>query len=82
LAFAFNPDDGRPARLIRYVAPGTLPSADLVALYDHDANLLILDKNNFEKLTDMQKHLVLRNTKFSAIETNHFDKYRVWGLAA
>ena len=80
MPFAFNPDD-RPARIFRYVEPGTLPSRDIVSLYSKEANLLIIDKANFEKLSPMQKHLVLR-THEPCIEVDYFKKYRVWGLAA
>ena len=78
MSFAFNPDD-RPARIFRYVEPGTLPSRDIVSLYDEAMNLLIIDKQNFEKLTPM--HLVLR-THEPCIEVDYFEKYRIWGLAA
>ena len=80
MAWAFNPDD-RPARLFRYVEPGTLPSRDIISLYDKSSNLLIIDRVNFAKLTPMQKHLVLR-THEPCIEVDYFEKYRIWGLAA
>jgi len=80
MVFAFNPDD-RPARIFRYVAPGTLPSREIVSLYDKTSNLLIIDKANFEKLTPMQKHLVLR-THEPCIEVDHFEKHPLRGLAA
>ena len=80
MPFAFNPDD-RPARIFRYVEPGTLPSREIISLYDETSNLLIIDKANFEKLTQVQKHLVLR-THEPCIEVDYFKKYRVWGLAA
>ena len=38
-------------RVIRYVLPGTLPARDLLALYDKSANLLIVDKDHFERLS-------------------------------
>jgi hypothetical protein len=59
MAFAFNPDDG-PARLIRYVARGTLPGVGLRTLYDKSANLLIIDQLWFDGLTTTEQHLVLR----------------------
>ena len=62
MAFAFNPDDG-PPRLIRYVARGTLPEVGLRALLDRKANLLIIDKDWFEGLTDTEKGLVLRTQR-------------------
>jgi hypothetical protein len=62
MAFAFNPDDG-PARIIRYVARGTLPEVGLRALYDKSANLLIVDKEWFDGLTETEKNLVLRTQR-------------------
>lgn len=59
MAFAFNPDDG-PARLIRYVEPGTLPSANLLAIYIKSQNLLIIDREHFERLDWLDKHRLLR----------------------
>jgi hypothetical protein len=59
MAFAFNPDAG-PARLIRYVEPGTLPGINLLAVLDKKANLLIIDKVLFERLTDTERQLVLK----------------------
>jgi hypothetical protein len=59
MAFAFNPDDG-PARLIRYVEPGTLPAANLLAIYDKTQNLLIIDRDHFERLDWIDRHLTLR----------------------
>lgn len=62
MAFAFNPDDG-PARIIRYVEPGTLPAANLLAIYDKSQNLLIIDRDHFERLDWIDKHLTLRTHK-------------------
>lgn len=59
MAFAFNPDDG-PARIIRYVEPGTLPSANLLAIYDKSQNLLIIDREHFERLDWIDRHQLLR----------------------
>ena len=59
MAFAFNPDDG-PARLMRYVEPGTLPGANLLAIYDKAQNLLIIDRELFERLTETERSITLR----------------------
>ena len=59
MAFAFTPDDG-PPRLIRYVDRGTLPAANLLAVYDKSQNLLIIDREHFERLDWAQKHITLR----------------------
>jgi hypothetical protein len=59
MAFAFNPDDG-PARIFRYVDRGTLPDANLLAIYDKSQNLLIIDRGHFARLTDIEKRFVLR----------------------
>ena len=53
-------------RVIRYVLPGTLPARDLLALYDKSANLLIVDKDHFERLSDEDREVVLR-TQESAL---------------
>lgn len=62
MAFAFNPDDGLP-RIIRYVDAGTLPATNLLALYDKGANLLIIDRDYFGKLSATEQHIVLRTQK-------------------
>jgi hypothetical protein len=62
MSFAFNPDDG-PARLIRYVDPGTLPGLDILALYDRTTNLLIIDRVHFAKLTETEKQLTLKTQR-------------------
>jgi hypothetical protein len=62
VSFAFNPDDG-PARIIRYVARGTLPEVGLRALYDKSANLLIVDRDWFEGLSDSEKSIVLKTQR-------------------
>ncbi len=59
MAFPFNPDNGLP-RLIRYVEPGTLPAANLLALYDKSQNLLIIDREHFERLDWIDRHCTLR----------------------
>jgi hypothetical protein len=66
MAFAYNPDD-RPARLIRYVEPGTLPTKDLMALYDKGQNLLIIDRAHFEKLSRAEQN-ILKKTHEPFIE--------------
>ena len=62
MAFAFNPDDG-PARLFRYVEPGTLPADNLLAILIKEKNLLIIDREYFERLSDTEQHLVLRTQR-------------------
>jgi hypothetical protein len=79
MAFAFNPDDG-PARLFRYVAPGTLPAANLLAIYDKTKNLLIIDREHFERLSDVERHRVLR-TQRSYLEVI-YEKNRPPAIAA
>jgi hypothetical protein len=49
-----------PKRIIRFVLPGTLPARDLLALYDKSTNLLIVDKDHFERLSDEDREVVLR----------------------
>jgi hypothetical protein len=62
MAFSFNPDDG-PARIIRYVARGTLPEVGLRALLDKKANLLIIDRDWFEALSSTDQQLVLKTQR-------------------
>ncbi|WP_454627710.1 hypothetical protein [Bradyrhizobium cenepequi] len=59
MSFAFNPDDG-PARLIRFVEPGTLPAANFLAVYVESQNLVIIDREHFERLSDYDRRQVLR----------------------
>jgi hypothetical protein len=63
-----NPTDG-PPRLIRYVAPGVLPSDDIVSLFNPQQNLLLIDKDNFDRLTPAQRQLVLHTTDLT-VEIN------------
>jgi hypothetical protein len=50
----------KPARIIRYVLPGTLPARDLLSLYVESSNLLIVDRDHFERLSDENREIVLR----------------------
>mgnify|MGYP000019248193 CR=1 FL=1 len=59
MAFAFNPDD-RPARIIRYVDAGSLPGTDILAIYDKNTNTLLIDRDYFERLSDIDRHMVIR----------------------
>jgi hypothetical protein len=59
MAFAMNPDEGY-ARIFRYVEPGTLPSRNLLCVYDRSQNLLVIGKEKFAQLSDTERHLVLR----------------------
>ncbi len=65
MSFAFCPDDG-PPRVMRYVLPGTLPGRDLLALYDKSKNLLIIDRDHFDRLPPYEQRAVLR-THHSAL---------------
>jgi hypothetical protein len=47
------------SRVIRYVELGTLPGRDLLSLYDKSANLLIVDRVHFERLSDENREIVL-----------------------
>jgi hypothetical protein len=80
MAFAFNPDDG-PARIFRYVEPGTLPSSDLLSIYDKSQSLLIIDREHFARLTDIEKRFVLR-THRPFIEIHYDDRGQPLALAA
>lgn len=65
MTFAFNPDNG-PARLIRYVEPGTMPGLDLISILDPVKNLLIINRELFyNKLTDVDQKQLLRTQRTS-----------------
>ena len=53
-----NPEDGRPARLFRYVE--CMPLPDIVSMFFEHQNLLMIDRELYEKLSDDQRHRVLR----------------------
>jgi hypothetical protein len=54
------------SRVIRYVKQGTLPGCDLLSLYDRSENLLIVDEDHFERLSDVDREIVLK-TEHSAL---------------
>jgi hypothetical protein len=54
------------SRVIRYVKRGTLPGCDLLSLYDRSENLLIVDEDHFERLSDVDREIVLK-TEHSAL---------------
>jgi hypothetical protein len=58
MTFALCPDDGYP-RLWRFVAPGVLPENMLCEL-NKAQNLLVIDKEQFDRLIEMDQHRVLR----------------------
>jgi hypothetical protein len=49
-----------PQRTFRYVEDGTFPIPHFVAYLDKGANLLIINRDNFAKLTEAQKAEVLK----------------------
>ena len=53
----FNPEDG-PARLFRWVP--SLPLPNMLSLFFKRQNLLVIDKELFDMLSDDQRHRVLR----------------------
>jgi hypothetical protein len=57
--FAFCPK-GRPPRLERFVEPGTLPGVNLLALYDAKQNLVIINRELFDKLSREDQRKTLR----------------------
>jgi len=56
MPFAFVPDDGRPHRLFRW----TTLQGNLLATYDYDQNLLVIDKDKFDNLNKYEQSRVLR----------------------
>jgi hypothetical protein len=61
MAFSLCPDDGLP-RLWRFVARGALPSGVLCKL-DERINLLTIDKEAFDQLPELERHMVLRTQR-------------------
>jgi hypothetical protein len=55
-----------PVGIIRYVLPGTLPGRDWLSLFDKGANLLIVDRDHFERLSDEigRSFFVLKSQRF------------------
>lgn len=66
MAFTLCPDDGLP-RLWRFVAPGVLPPGVLCTL-DKEQNLLIIDREAFDQLPELERHQILRTAR----ETTHY----------
>jgi hypothetical protein len=60
MSLAFNPEDGRPPRLLRFVDPSGVPSSDTLAIYDKPNNLVIINKQLYDQLTPVQKHTTQR----------------------
>ena len=58
MAFAICPDDGLP-RLWRFVEPGGLPRGVMASL-DAEQNLLIIDKELFDRMDWIDQHMLLR----------------------
>lgn len=53
--FAYLPDDGRPPRLIRYC----MLTGGLIALYNHQKNLLRVDRRYYDALDVLDQGRVL-----------------------
>ena len=58
MGFALCPDDG-PPRIWRYVGPGVLQPGLLCDL-DIARNILTIDKERFDALPEIDRHMVLR----------------------
>lgn len=61
MSFTFNPDN-EPPRLLRFVSPGAMPSADTLTLYDPRHNLVIINKEIFATLDPLQQRMAERAT--------------------
>jgi len=62
-------------REVRFVEPGTLPGAELLALFDHTKNLLIVDRKLFSSLSENDQERVL-NTQSPNITIKWSDQGR------
>jgi hypothetical protein len=56
--WAFLPDDGRPDRLIRFVA-STLDGSSILALFAPETNILYVEKTYYDQLDELDQGRVL-----------------------
>lgn len=63
----FNPEGGLP-RLFRYVP--VMPTPDILTLYFPKQNLLMINKEHWEGLSDEMRHRVMR-TEERCLEINY-----------
>lgn len=61
MSYTFNPDNG-PPRLLRFVSPDAMPSADTLTLYDAKNNLVIINKEIYDTLDVLGKRMAERAT--------------------
>ena len=59
MSFALCPDDGLP-RLWRFVEDETMTTDNVVSILDSDQNLLVINRTLFDKLGELERHIVLR----------------------
>jgi hypothetical protein len=57
--FAFNPDKG-PARILRFVGPGVLPDDNWVAYLLEKENVLMINKEHYDKMHWSDQHNLQR----------------------
>jgi len=57
--FALTPDAG-PPRVIRFVESGALPGASILSVLDKEQNLLLINKELYERLDRVERHRALR----------------------
>jgi len=69
--FAFTNDAGLP-RIIRYVEHGTLPHPKLISLFSEQSNLLVIDRDHYERITPDQRHSLLRTQK-KVVEIQYYE---------
>lgn len=68
--FAFTNDAGLP-RIIRYVEHGTLPNPKLISLFSEASNLLVIDRDHYERIDSTLQHKLLR-TQEKAVEIHYY----------
>jgi hypothetical protein len=59
MPYALCPDDGLP-RLWRFVDDDIMTAANMVSLLDKEKNLLIINRQLYERLSELNRHMVLR----------------------
>jgi len=57
--FAFCPEKGYP-RLMRYVPSEAMPTPTTITTLDREQNVLVINKPIFDRLTELDRHRVLR----------------------
>jgi hypothetical protein len=58
-------------RLMRYVPAGALPHPEILVVYDPTHNLLVINRELFDRLDNMQQRETLRTHKTLTVDLTH-----------